>query len=330
MTQHDPSGPKLTVVIPAFNVAPYIDDCLDSVFSQEGCQDFEVVVVDDGSTDGTGDLVRRIAAEEPRLRLITSANGGVGSARNLAVQAARGEIILFLDADDKMLQGRLSHQGGFMLNHPEATVTFGDAIVQNDRHTALYAWKLPPLDIGAFREVERPLSRFLADGCYLNVSTSAIRRSDYLSIGLQSPDRRIAEDMDLWCRIAVAGGRFFVTQHLYAWYRREGHGNLMSSAFAYEAPTRFLAVQLRLHARSLSWEERARAQKQLDLRANMYLRRLWAFDRHQLNNASADLVDVVSPHIIRRWRIARIVPAFVGRGLRRLKFSIIRKTKTSP
>ena len=66
------------------------------------------------------------------------------------------------------------------------------------------------------------------------------------------------------------------------------------------------------------------------MRANMYLRRLWAFDREQLGNASAEFADIVSPGIIRRWRIARIVPGAIGRSLRSLKFRISQKSKSSP
>lgn len=319
MTRHDPSQPKLTVVIPAFNVAPYIDECLDSVFSQEGCQEFEVVVVDDGSTDGTGDALRRRAELETRLNVITSQNGGPGHARNLGVETARSDIIIFLDSDDRMMPGRLRHQGNFMLHQPAADVTFGDAILQGLRAPALQVWDLPAFPAEEFREIRQTLQRFLVDGCFINFSTSAVKRSLYLASGGQTQDRRMPEDMEFWCRLAGDDRRFFVTRQNYAWYRRERPGSLMSSSFGYIAPTMLLAQQLRLHAMSLPPDERAKAQRQMDWRANMYLRYLWAFERHQLDEASAELADVVSWHVIKRWHVAKLVPSSVGRGARKLK-----------
>ena len=212
MTVDQYLSPQLSVVIPAYNSARYIEECLASVFEQEDCPPFEVVVTNDGSTDGTGDLLSRIADHEPRLRVITSSNCGPGHARNLAVESAVGEIIILLDSDDKMLPGRLNHQGRFMLNFPEAGVTFGDALVQNSASSALYIWNLPQLESVEFQEVQRPINRLLADGCFLTTSASAVRRSDYLEVGKQAIDLRVAEDMDFWCRLASAQKRFFVSR----------------------------------------------------------------------------------------------------------------------
>lgn len=95
---------KFSVVIPLYNKSDTVGRSIGSVLRQD-YDDFEIVVVDDGSTDGGADVVRRIA--DRRIRLISKANGGVSSARNRGMKEAKGEYITFLDADDEYRQGHL-------------------------------------------------------------------------------------------------------------------------------------------------------------------------------------------------------------------------------
>ncbi len=90
-------GPAVSVIIPAYNTAGYIDRCLDSVLGQS-LRNIEVIVVDDGSTDDTAARIETHA--EPRLILLRKANGGPSSAKNLGLDRARGEFVLLLDSDD--------------------------------------------------------------------------------------------------------------------------------------------------------------------------------------------------------------------------------------
>ena len=99
--------PRFSVVIPLYNKEPYIKDCLDSIMSQT-FSDFEVVIVDDGSTDNSVDLVKRLYPSD-KVRIIQKINGGPSSARNKGVQEAKGEWIVFLDADDLFLPNALEN-----------------------------------------------------------------------------------------------------------------------------------------------------------------------------------------------------------------------------
>lgn len=90
----------ISIIIPVYNVAPYIGACLDSIISQHGFDKFEVIVVDDGSTDNTAHFVQRYATNYPNIRLYTQKNLGVSVARNRGMYRARGRYISFVDGDD--------------------------------------------------------------------------------------------------------------------------------------------------------------------------------------------------------------------------------------
>ena len=91
---------KISVVIPVYNQAPYLAECLDSMLAQT-LRDIEVVCVDDGSTDGSGRMLDGYAERDPRVKVIHQANAGAGPARNAGMDAATGEFIAFMDPDDR-------------------------------------------------------------------------------------------------------------------------------------------------------------------------------------------------------------------------------------
>ena len=88
-----------SIIIPVYNVEPYLRECLDSVLAQT-CGDWEAVCVDDGSTDGSAAILAEYAARDSRFRIVTQPNGGLSAARNTGLDHARGDYILFLDSDD--------------------------------------------------------------------------------------------------------------------------------------------------------------------------------------------------------------------------------------
>lgn len=99
--------PKLTVMIPVYNVERYLRKCLDSVIYQQ-LEDYEILLVNDGSTDSSGDICREYADKYPQLiRLITTENGGIGKARDVGIDNAEGEYIIFLDSDDYLSENAL-------------------------------------------------------------------------------------------------------------------------------------------------------------------------------------------------------------------------------
>lgn len=100
--------PRLTLIVPAYNVQGYIRECLDSVLQQD-FTDFEIVAVDDCSPDGSGDIMDEFASRDSRVRVLhLSENVGLGRARNAGIEQATGDYLLFLDSDDTLAPGSLS------------------------------------------------------------------------------------------------------------------------------------------------------------------------------------------------------------------------------
>src|SRR5690349_8686628 len=93
--------PRLSVVVPVYNVERYLDECLASLAAQQ-VADFEAILIDDGSTDGSAAIAQAYADRDPRFRLISQPNAGLGAARNAGIALAQGEFLAFLDSDDKV------------------------------------------------------------------------------------------------------------------------------------------------------------------------------------------------------------------------------------
>ena len=111
----------ISIVIPLYNKEKSIEQSLRSVLSQS-YDDFEVVVVDDGSTDGSVGVVE--ATNDPRIRFVKQENGGPSKARNTGVKNAKGEWVLFLDADDELLTGALAYFAKQMSRHDDTSFIF--------------------------------------------------------------------------------------------------------------------------------------------------------------------------------------------------------------
>jgi teichuronic acid biosynthesis glycosyltransferase TuaG len=126
------AAPLVTVVTPVWNAAATLRATVASVRAQS-LPDWELILVDDASTDGSRALARALAAEDARIRLIErAANGGAAAARNDAIRAARGRLIAFLDADDRWYPEKLARQTGFMGRHGHALVYSAYARVDAD------------------------------------------------------------------------------------------------------------------------------------------------------------------------------------------------------
>ena len=100
---------KVSIITPCYNAAPYIETTISSV-QQQTLSDWEMIIVDDGSTDNSAEIIRQIAQHDLRIKLTQKENGGSASARKLVLSIAQGEYIQFLDADDRLDKNKLQLQ----------------------------------------------------------------------------------------------------------------------------------------------------------------------------------------------------------------------------
>src|SRR5688572_10206944 len=121
--------PAVTVVMPAFNTESYIHGAIASVLRQTMAE-LELIVVDDGSSDGTFDVARQFADSDPRVRVLHQENAGCAAARNAAIAVARGRYIAVLDSDDEWDRTFLADQLAIFTVRPDADVVIGNARIR--------------------------------------------------------------------------------------------------------------------------------------------------------------------------------------------------------
>ena len=119
MAKSDP--PLISVCMPVFNAERYVAQAIESILDQT-LGDFEFLILDDGSTDGSLEVLRRYASRDPRIRLTSRPNKGVGFTRNELVDQARGEFLACMDADDVALPERFARQVDYLIAHPECVL----------------------------------------------------------------------------------------------------------------------------------------------------------------------------------------------------------------
>lgn len=312
-----------SVVVPAFNVEREIGEALDSLIGQETSLAFEIIAVDDGSTDGTEPLIR---SYHDRVTLMRKANGGPASARNLGVRSAQSDIILFLDADDRALPERIERQARFMLENPDVAVCFGNFAVEGDTTDYLAGYGL----CGSPEEIirlENPFAHLMIRGDFVPTSASAVRKTAYIAAGLQPEAMMYAEDYALWCNIASTGGHFAFTSRCFAWYRRSRAGRLTTSAYTYYGPVAVMRDNLSRHAHLLTREEYNQARTRLCKLSEVLLRHQWAAAGHRGVLDVIDEFDNFLPEpIAHKWRILslipRVVPGLARSLLRRVRLAL--------
>jgi glycosyltransferase involved in cell wall biosynthesis len=185
-------SPRVSVLMAVHDGAPWVKDAVGSVLGQT-LDDFELIVLDDGSTDATPELLSAIT--DRRLRVERRSHAGLTRALNAALQLARAPIVARLDADDIALPERLARQVAFLDAHPEIGV-LGSAAREIDAEGRDVRVVRPPQDDGALR-------RALIRRNPMVHSTVAMRRCDVEAVGGYDPRFVVAQDYDLWIRLAA-------------------------------------------------------------------------------------------------------------------------------
>ncbi|HEX5044646.1 MAG TPA: glycosyltransferase [Candidatus Polarisedimenticolaceae bacterium] len=211
------TAPRVSAVIPAHNCARFLPQAIDSALAQEGAA-LEVVVVDDGSTDATPDVLASYAGRVVALR---QANRGPSAARNAGIAASTGEFVAFLDADDTWEREKTRAQLAYLERHPACGLVFCDAYLMDEA-----GHHLAPL-LGP-RTGEVPTGsclRELFQGNFVLIPGVMVRRSVLERTGGFDERLRNAEDYDLWLRVAEIAEIGLVPEPLAAWRKRAGQAS---------------------------------------------------------------------------------------------------------
>jgi len=212
-------GPLVSIVVPVYNSEAFLRETLDSVFALD-YEPFEVIVVDDGSTDASA----AIAQSYPDVHYVRQENRGPGEARNVGIGVSRGEFVAFVDSDDVVLSHKLSAQVGYLLDHPDVTATLGRQ-----------EWITPPPD------AVPDLVWGDLDG--ITPISLVIRRTALIEVGCFNPALRGPEDVELLVRLREGGYRFLVIPEIVM--RRRYHGeNLVAGKRDAPLPLELLKAKL--------------------------------------------------------------------------------------
>ncbi|MCR4328854.1 MAG: glycosyltransferase [Patescibacteria group bacterium] len=247
----------VSIIIPAYNAAEYVEEAVRSALAQT-YSPCEVIVVDDGSTDSTADIVTPYA-ERGEVIFIPQTNKGLASARNTGIRNAHGAYIALLDSDDMFLPEKITQQVAALEEHPEYGVCYSDLLHFVDppagartgsmfRKFYHHRYSYPSGDI-----FEPLLHRQ-----FINPLTVMVRREVIEKHGMFDESLRRSEDWDLWLRWAYAGVKFLYLNNPLAHYRIVQSGSNLSSVKSEpEMKEKNLDIFVRIGER-LSEDERRR------------------------------------------------------------------------
>ena len=203
---------QVTIVTPAFNAAAHLGEMIESVLAQT-YGDFELLIVDDGSTDRTAAIAATYCDRDPRIVLLRTPNRGPSGARNLALRHARGAYIAFLDSDDLWQPDYLESQLRTLASDPNVDVVTSNAINFGGVFDGRSYWALSD----QIREITLLEMIHREDAVHI---MSVVRRSVIDRVGYFDECRRGNEDYQFWLRAAVAGCRFVADFTPRGYYRR--------------------------------------------------------------------------------------------------------------
>lgn len=211
------SVPRVSVVIPTYNAAAMVEEAIRSVLAQT-YGDLEIIVIDDGSTDNTEEVMRRFGEQ---VRYFKQENQGVSAARNFGIKQARGEYIAFLDSDDLWLPEKLAEEVPWLERDPQLGLVYCDWAVISGQEVlhASYLESLPGSSGYVFDE--------LVQSGFILTSGVVVRRACLDDVGDFDKSLAIAQDYDLWLRISYTWKVQLVAKGLFT--KRNLDGSLSSN-----------------------------------------------------------------------------------------------------
>jgi len=207
--------PVVSIIMPAFNSAKYIRESVNSVIRQT-FDNWELIIVNDGSTDDTMNIADGYAASDLRIRLINQENKKLSAARNTGIANASGSWIAFLDADDLWVSDKLEKQLAIAETRPEVGVIFTDGFTFYDdsaKTATPYGTIAGSLSAGTIYKLEY-------QGNYIPVLSVIVKKKHVDEVGTQDETLNGCEDWDYWLRLAINGVSFYGMDDKLFYYRK--------------------------------------------------------------------------------------------------------------
>lgn len=232
-----------SVVIPLYNKAPYIKNTITSVLSQTH-NDYEVIIIDDGSTDGSGEIIAGIC--DPRVRLIRQDNGGVSAARNRGIELAKANYVAFLDADDIWMPNHLETLKILIDTYPKCGLyaTSYSIVTEYGKYRQLIVKGNKPIGWHTKLDIDGYLDFIIGNFPFLT-TTICISKPIIQDVGLFDIYLIRGEDQDMWLRIALKSDVAFINR-ITAIY------NQGSTSFDQSSLTSHISPKLQKHASLIS------------------------------------------------------------------------------
>ncbi len=271
----------VSVVVPTFNRRELVASALASVRAQTRPAD-EVLLVDDGSTDGTAAMVEE---RFPEVRLLRQENAGVSAARNRGVRAAKGRWVAFLDSDDEWLPAKLERQLAALAADPESRLCHTEEI-----------WIRNGVRVNPGRRHQKAGGRIFRRClplCAISPSAALIERATLLELGLFDEDLPACEDYDLWLRYTCRYPVAFVDEPLVV--KRGGHPDQLSRSVPALDRYRIRALLRILQDGPLEAGDRRAAERELERKLTIYGAGAARRGRHdEVAALTAELAEVIA------------------------------------
>lgn len=243
----DTKNNSVSIIIPVYNRQNVVEECINSILSQS-YSDFEIIIIDDGSTDNTLETCQQIAAKDQRIKIFSSSHGGVSSARNVGIDAAKGEYIFFLDSDDIIHPNLLETLvKGLEENHASIAGTSCKACLDKYwSQTRAHFLQDSTKPETTYHEHKEALHYFFHTTTPINLIGGTMMRRSLIGDTRFRTDLYIGEDFYfIYENLTKGANAVFLKQH---WYLNRIHSNNASQQYDFDA------FWTRFYRRELVWQ----------------------------------------------------------------------------
>lgn len=199
----------ISIITPTYNREAFLPAAIESVLAQS-YKEFELIIVDDGSTDNSRELINTYAEKDSRVRYLYQENQRQSVARNYALSIAKGDFICFLDSDNYWPHDKLEKSLKAFEQYPDADIVYGDCITIDEQGSELHRNNM--------RRYSGKIAALLLKDNFVSMNTTMTRRKCFNEMGGMSGKRRVADDYDLWLKFS-ARYRFQYIPDFLAYYR---------------------------------------------------------------------------------------------------------------